>query len=556
MKRRTLLARGALSRLAVPLATSLALMGVAQGPVLAQSAKPASGAKAAELTPVSGGVLNVAVSPEPTLLTSAFITTMNIGQVSSKVLEGLVSFDLNLQPVPALATSWQLSEDGLTLRFKLRENVKWHDGKDFTSADVEYTLLNVWKKLHPFGRAAFANVEKVDTPDKSTVVIHLSSPAPYLLNYINSYGAQILPKHLYAGTDVQNNPANLAPVGTGPFVFKEWVKGSHVRLERNPHYWQKGQPYLQGIVFKFIPDAAARAVALEVGEIDVALGSSIPLSNLERFSDPAKWTINLDDGRYLSTIFLTQFNVRRPYLSDKRVRQAFAHAIDKNALLKVVFWGYGKPATGPVPSSVVNYYSPDTRQYPYDLKKAEALLDEAGFRKGPDGKRLKVTLDYDGGGGTASREAEFIRQSLGRVGVDVVLRGGDTVSYLKRVFTDQDYDLMISSLHRLPDPTLGVQRLFWTRNIIKGAPWTNGSGYSNPALDKIMEAAADEANPTRRKALITQWQQIVQEDLPVLDLIEQTWVTVSTARFHKTVAQGDGLFASYADAWLQPAAGK
>jgi len=338
-------------------------------------------------------------------------------------------------------------------------------------------------------------------------------------------------------------------------VFKEWVKGSHVRLERNPHYWQKGQPYLQGIVFKFIPDAAARAVALEVGEIDVALGSSIPLSNLERFSDPAKWTINLDDGRYLSTIFLTQFNVRRPYLSDKRVRQAFAHAIDKNALLKVVFWGYGKPATGPVPSSVVNYYSPDTRQYPYDLKKAEALLDEAGFRKGADGKRLKVTLDYDGGGG-GNREAEFIRQSLGRIGVEVVLRGGDTVSYLRRIFTDQDYDLMISSLHRLPDPTLGVQRLFWTRNIIKGAPWTNGSGYSNPALDKIMEAAADEANPTRRKALITQWQQIVQEDLPVLDLIEQTWVTVSTARFHKTVAQGDGLFASYADAWLQPAAGK
>lgn len=247
--------------------------------------------------------------------------------------------------------------------------------------------------------------------------------------------------------------------------------------------------------------------------------------------------------------------MRRPYLSDKRVRQAFAHAIDKNALLKVVFWGYGKPATGPVPSSVVNYYSPDTRQYPYDLKKAEALLDEAGFRKGAEGKRLKVTLDYDGGGG-GNREAEFIRQSLGRIGVEVVLRGGDTVSYLRRIFTDQDYDLMISSLHRLPDPTLGVQRLFWTRNIIKGAPWTNGSGYSNPALDKIMEAAADEANPARRKALITQWQQIVQEDLPVLDLIEQTWVTVSTARFHKTVAQGDGLFASYADAWLQPAAGK
>lgn len=506
-----------------------------------------------QATPVHGGVLNVAVAPEPTLLTSAFITTMNIGQVSSKVLEGLVSYDLNLQPVPALATSWQVSEDGLTVRFHLRENVKWHDGKDFSSADVEYTLLNVWKKLHPFGRAAFANVDKVETPDRHTVVLRLSSPAPYLLNYINTYGAQVLPKHIYAGTDVLTNPANNAPIGTGPFVFKEWVKGSHVRLERNPNYWQKGQPYLDGVVFKFIPDAAARTVALEAGEIDVALGSSIPLSNLNRFADKSKYGINLDDGRYLSTIFLTQFNVRRPYFGDKRVRQAFAHAIDRNALLKVVFLGYGKPATGPVPSSVVNYYSPETRQYPYDLKKAEALLDEASLKKGADGKRLKVTLDYDAGGGVSStRQAEFIKQSLARVGVEVELRAGDTATYLRRIFTDQDYDLMVSSLHRLPDPTLGVQRLFWTQNIRKGAPWTNGSGYSNPELDKIMEAAADEANPTRRKALIKQWQQIVQEDLPVLDLVEQTWVTVSTARFHKATAQGDGLFASYADAWLTP----
>ncbi|MGJ7492241.1 ABC transporter substrate-binding protein [Variovorax sp. ZT4R33] len=506
--------------------------------------------------PVRGGILNVAVSPEPTLLTSAFITTMNIGQVSSKVLEGLLSYDLKLQPVPELATSWEVAPDGLTVTFHLRKGVKWHDGKDFSAADVKYTLLEVWKPLHPFGRAAFANVTAVDTPDPHTVIVRLSSPAPYLLNYINTYGAQILPKHVYEGTDVLKNPANNAPVGTGPFVFKEWVKGSHVRLERNPNYWGRGpsgeqQPYLDGVVFKFIPDAAARTVALEAGEIDVALGSSIPLSNLNKFADKSKYTINLDDGRYLATIFLTQFNVRRPALSDKRVRQAFAHAIDRNALLKVVFLGYGKAATGPVPSSVVNYYSPETRQYPYDLKKAAALLDEAGLKPGKDGKRLKITLDYDAGGGvTATRPAEFIKRSLARVGVDVELRAGDTATYLRRIFNDQDYDLMISSLHRLPDPTLGVQRLFWTKNIVKGAPWTNGSGYSNPALDRIMEAAGGEADVGKRKSLIKEWQQIVQEDLPVLDLVEQTWVTVSTARLHKQVLQGDGLFASYGDAWL------
>lgn len=519
---------------------------------------PSALAQAGGGAPARGGVLNIAVSPEPTMLTSAFITTMNIGMLSSKVLEGLVSYDLNLQPVPALATSWEQAADGRTLTFKLRQGVKWHDGADFTSADVEYTLLEVWKKLHPFGRAAFANVEKVDTPDKHTVVLRLSSPAPYILNYNNTYGAQILPKHLYAGKDVLTHPLNNAPVGTGPFVFKEWAKGSHVRLERNPNYWGKGpdgtpQPYLDGIVFKFIPDAAARTVALEAGEIDVALGSIIPLTNLNRFKDKARYSINTDDGRYLSTIFLTQFNVRRPHLQDKRVRQAFAHAIDREALLKIVFLGYGKPATGPVPSSVVNYYSADVRKYPLDLKKAEALLDEAGLKRGAGGRRLAVTLDFDGGSGpTASRPAEFIKQSLAKIGVDVELRAGDTATYLRRIFTDQDYDLMISSLHRLPDPTLGVQRLYWTKNIIKGAPWTNGSGYSNPELDRVMEAAAAEPDPAMSKALIVQWQQIVQEEVPLLELIEQTWVTVSSARYRKLKAQGDGLFASLADAWLEP----
>ncbi|MBP6903355.1 MAG: ABC transporter substrate-binding protein [Burkholderiaceae bacterium] len=518
---------------------------------------PAVAQSTAAATPVRGGLLQVAVSPEPTTLTSAFITTMNIGMVSSKLLEGLVAYDLDLNPVPALATSWAVAPDGKTVTFKLRPGVKWHDGKDFTAADVKFTLEKVWKELHPFGRAAYANVQRVDTPDPLTVVIRLSAPSPYILNYVNTYGSQILPRHLYEGTDILTNPHNNAPVGTGPFVFKEWVKGSHIRLERNPHYWGKGpggeaQPYLDGVVFKFIPDAAARTVALEAGEVDVALGSIVPLTSLSRFADKSKWTLNNDDGRFLASIFLAQFNVRRPALADKRVRQAFQHAIDREALLKIVFLGHGKVATGPVPSSVVNYYSDEVRKYPYDPKRAEGLLDEAGLKKGADGKRLKLTLDYGNGSITEQRAAELFRQQLAKVGVELELRSSDTATYLRRIFTDQDYDLMVSSLHRLPDPTLGVQRLHWTKNIKKGAPWTNGSGYSNPELDKIMEAAADEPDLAKRRALIKQWQQIVQEDLPILELIEPTWITVQTARFQKSLRQGDGLFASYGDAWLLP----
>ncbi|GHT81385.1 ABC transporter substrate-binding protein [Betaproteobacteria bacterium] len=505
-------------------------------------------------TPVYGGILNITVPTEPVGLNSGINTTMFIGEVSSKIVEGLVAFDVNLNPVPALATKWEVSPDGLTLSFDLRQGVKWHDGKDFTAADVEFTLKEVWQKLHPFGKSAFGNVTKVDTPNPHKVILHLSAPAPYILNYINTYGAQVLPRHIYEGTDIVNNPYNTKPVGTGPFVFKEWVKGSHIRLEKNPNYWQKGQPFLDGIVFKFIPDSAARIVALKAGELDVVLGSALPVTSLQQFEDKSKYSINLIDGNYLATIAFLQFNVRNKPLSDVRVRQAIAHAINKQTLLKLVYLGYGKVATGPVPSSVSKYYSADTRQYAPDLERAAQLLDEAGYKTDKSGKRFKLRLIHDGAGGSPQniRTAEFTKQALSKIGVEVELQGPDFATFLRYVFTEQDYDMMNSSMHRLPDPTLGVQRIFWTQNIRKGVPWTNGSGYSNPKLDAIMEQAAAEPDEVRRKALIKDWQQIVQEDVPLLELVEPVWYTVSTARFKKLALQADGLFASYADAWLEP----
>jgi peptide/nickel transport system substrate-binding protein len=502
--------------------------------------------------PARGGIVNVNLQSEPVTLNSGLNTTMYIGEVASKIQEGLVSFDADLKPVPSLATKWEVAPDGKTVSFDLRQGVKWHDGKDFSAADVEFTLKEVWQKLHPFGKAAFGNVTTVETPDPYKIILRLSAPAPYLLNYINAYGAPVLPKHLYEGTDIVNNPYNLKPVGTGPFVFKEWVKGSHIRLEKNPDYWQKGQPYLDGILFRFISDAAARVVALQAGEIDVAVGSALPATSLRQFQDNLGYSLNLIDGNYLATIAYAQFNVRNKPLSDKRVRQAIAHAIDRDALLKIVYLSYGKAATGPVPSSVTKYYAPDTRQYPLDLNRAARLLDEAGYPADANGKRFGLRVLTATGNTQNERTVEFVKQSLSKIGVDAELQIPDYATFLRRAFTEWDYDIVVSSMHRMPDPTLGVQRIFWTQNIRKGVPWTNSSGYSNPKLDAIMEQAAREPDETKRKAQIKEWQQIVQEDVPILELIEPVWITVATARFKKLALQGDGLFSSWADAWLEP----
>ncbi|MEA1674638.1 ABC transporter substrate-binding protein [Nitrospirillum sp. BR 11163] len=502
----------------------------------------------ADAGPRRGGTLVATIPGEPTHLVSAFDSTMTIGMVGAKVLEGLVTYDLDLNPQPALATAWVVGDGGKSITFTLRQGVKWHDGHDFTSADVAFSMMKVWKALHPFGRAAFATVTGVDTPDAHTAIVRLSAPAQYLFGYLNVYGAQVLPRHIYDGTDILTNPANAAPIGTGPFVFKEWQRGSHVRLARNPSYWRPGLPYLDEVIFRFIPDASARAVAVESGEVQLALGGAILPSAINRFGDKGRYSINTDDGRYLSSITLAFFNTRRPQFADRRVRQAVLSAIDRDALVRLVYRGLAKAATGPVPSTNKRYYTDKVPAFPYDPKRAEALLDEAGFKRKADGTRLSLVLDIPSADQTHA--ADVLKQQLGKVGVDVQIRASDQVNYLRRIFTDNDFDLSLVGLHMLPDPTLGVQRLYWSKNIVKGAPWTNGSGYANPELDQVMEAAQREPDDAKRQALITRWQEIAATDVPILDLVEQVWVTVATTRLRRPTPQGDGLFDTLADAWL------
>ena len=198
--------------------------------------------------PRRGGTLNAIIQPEPVSLTAAVLAAAPTGIVGGNIFDGLVRYDLDLKPQPELATRWEVSPDGRTITFHLREGVTWHDGQPFTSADVAWSLENVWKPLNPRNPALFRNITRADTPDPHTVVFHLVEPSIALFGLLNGNGAQILPRHLYEGTNVLTNPYNLKPIGTGPFVFKEWVKGSHILLERNPHYWDAGKPYLLSLI--------------------------------------------------------------------------------------------------------------------------------------------------------------------------------------------------------------------------------------------------------------------------------------------------------------------
>src|SRR5690242_4079549 len=169
-----------------------------------------------------GGTLVMLVQPEPPTLASYISTSGPIGQVSSKIYDGLLEYDFKLKPIPGLARSWTISPDGKTITFTMQPGVKFDDGQPFTSADVKFTVLEVLKKVHPRGAATFREVTDIETPDAQTAVFKLAAPAPYLMMALSGYESPMLPKHLFESTDVKTSKYGNAPVGTGPFKFVEW----------------------------------------------------------------------------------------------------------------------------------------------------------------------------------------------------------------------------------------------------------------------------------------------------------------------------------------------
>jgi len=524
-------------------ASLLLLTGTLLGcPVQAQSAAD-----------IDSGTLKFVLSPEPPFLLTAINTALQMGMVTSKVMEGLLYLDNELKPQPLLAQAWDISPDGLTYTFKLRPNVKWHDGQPFTSADVSYTILEVLKKVHPRGRTAFAKVTAVETPDPLTAVIKLSQPAPPMLTALaSSYESPMVPKHLFAGTDPSANPYISKPVGTGPFVFKEWKKGDYILLERNTNYWQAGKPTLQRIVFRIISDASARAASFETGEGHIGGLSPIPLTDMPRIAKNPALSIETRGYAYMSPYMLLEVNLRKPPLNDVRVRQAIAHAIDRARMTQVVWLGYGQPAVSPIPSQVATFHSTDLPKYEFNPEKAKKLLDDAGLKPGPNGMRFKITHDFIPFGSEYQRTGEFIKQQLSRVGIDVELRSQDLPSFLRRAYTEYDFDTTSLYYGAFADPTQGVQRLFWSKAIQKGVVFTNNTGYNSPEMDRVLESAQGENDPVKRKALYLEMQRIAMTDLPVIPLMETRFLTISSSKLKNHTISADGIIGgNFADAYFE-----
>jgi len=502
----------------------------------------------------TGGTLIALVQPEPPTLASYLSTSGPIGQVSPKIYEGLLEYDFNLDPKPGLASSWEVSEDGKTVTFHLQEGVTWHDGEPFTSADVKFTVEEVLSQVHPRGPNTFRELASIDTPDEHTVVFNLDNPAPYMMRALSGYESPMVPKHLLEGTDIRDNDLANNPVGTGPFKFVEWQKGQYIRLDKNENYWREGLPYLDRVVLRFIPDAATRTAAMERGEVHMAAFGALPNVDVVRVQELENIEVTTEGYSMINPMMLLELDTTQPPLDNKLVRQAIAHAIDKQFIIDNVWFGYGKPATGAVSSNfaATGLYNPDVKQYggKDGIATANALLDEAGYPRGDDGMRFTIPHDVTPYGEEWQRLAEYLKQALGDVGIGLEIRYEDVPTWLKRIYTDYDFTLNSGFFYQLADPSIGVDRQYHSSQIRQGTVFVNSSRYSNPEVDSLLDQAAQEADPVRRAELYGEFQAIVAEDLPVIPIFEMEFVVVYDERFKDLIASPLGAYGNFAEAWL------
>jgi peptide/nickel transport system substrate-binding protein len=497
-----------------------------------------------------GGRLIVAADSEPASLNPAIVASNGVFFVASKVIEKLAeaSYEGADGLAPQLAVSWEGSADGKSVTFRLREGVTWHDGRPFTSADVAFSAMEVWKPLQNLGRVVFKNLEAVDTPDDATAVFRFSTPTPaQLIRNALPALTSVLPKHVFGATDIAKNTAM---VGTGPFKFVEHRPGEYYLLQRNEDYWGEGLPYLDEIVFQVLPDRAAAGNALESEEIHLAAFSAVPLADLDRISKVPGIKVYANGYEALTYQLVVEINHRRKELADIRVRRAIAHAIDRDFVVKTIFLGYATAATGPIPAYDKVFYEPDVRMYPFDPAAANQLLDEAGYPRGEGGTRFSLKLLPAPFFNETKQFGDYLRQALAEIGIDAEIQANDTPAHIKAVYTDHAFDITVGPPVYRGDPAISTTVLFQS-GLPAGVPFSNQYGYSNPAMDELIAKGAAEIDDAKRVAIYKEFQKLVAEDLPLINVAEFSFITVARDSVENVSNNPRWAVSSWSDTWLR-----
>ena len=485
-------------------------------------------------------VMSAMMFDDPATLCYPLFNTRLTQEICGNINESLLLFDWQFKPHPNLARAFEVSPNGLTYTFHLRDDVLWHDGVKFTARDVAFSCGVMLPELNPRSRSAFQHIDNITTPDPYTAVVRLKQPFNAFLLSLMASSAPMMPAHIYEGSDFRTNPYNLKPIGTGPFKFAEWKRGEYIYLARNEHYWRPGQPGMDGIYYRVCPTPEQRMVAMETGAVDLAMADDIDTVLVSRLrANPNIETVT-DAYNGTSEITIMDLNMRRWPFSDRRFRAAFMHAIDRDFLVKAINFGIGKVATGPIPSTAP-YYDPKVLTlYPHDPARARALLDEMGLKPGLGGirHRFGIMMTPDGNGAW-TRGCQYIKQALAEVGLDANLEATDWPTQQRRS-GNWEFDCDCNSYGEYGDPAIGTSRFYVSSNIRKGVPLTNLQGYINPEVDRLFAQAAVAVSHQEAQACYSRLQQILTYDVAMVWLYERLPVFFYNKRLKNVIRGPNG----------------
>jgi peptide/nickel transport system substrate-binding protein len=451
----------------------------------------------------SGGILRAGMQADPVGLDPHTTNATATRNQLENVYDTLVRFDAKGKIIPSLAFSWRTSKDNLTWTFTMRKNVKFHNGRTLDATDVAYSINRIKDPAIKSPRAtSFDQVASITAPNPTTVVMKLKQPFSPLLSKLAFSLNVIIPKEAVA-------TINTKPVGTGPFIFNEYIPSTRMVLKKNPLYWERDSkgsklPYLDGITFSYLPDATARTTALRTGTVDwIEYVPAADVATVRR--DPKLEVV----GGVSANFRGLHFNLKEKPLDDVRVRQAIAFAINPKEVVDVALFGTGgvvaKGAT--IPSGGFYFFDGSPYGTP-NIEKAKALLKEAGFPNGFS-LDLKVTSTYD----FLRTPAEVLQAQLAKIGINLKIQAEEWSVYLPN-FTGRKYVSTIIGNSGQSDPDDYLYEIYHT----KGGGTGNYMNFSDAQVDKLLDQGRIASKQEDRKVIYDQVQERVLQLVPMVPL--------------------------------------
>ncbi|TDQ38300.1 ABC transporter substrate-binding protein [Aureibacillus halotolerans] len=491
----------------------LLLLAACGGNNSSQSDAPTDDASSEETSssPSQGGEIAIPIVGDPIFNPWHPNAYAESNVVNRILFSGLTKPGKDTAPAPSLATEWSASEDGLTWTFKLRDDVKWHDGEAFTADDVVFTFntLVLDESKGANGASNFRALDEVTKVDDATVEFHLNRPWASLPAYLG-FNAEILPQHVLEGTDVWNNTAfnKETPIGTGPYKVETYTSGQSVVLTANDDYFL-GRPNIDKVTYKILADVNTHIAQAMTQELDIF--SLEDTSSLERLQNVAHLSV---EPRNVTKYYWVAVNQNNPTFQDVKFRQAIMHAINRQAIIDNILKGYATIADAAITPNLETYYTNDVAKYDYNPEKAKALLEEIGYIMNSDGVFEKdgepLSFQFDVAvQGDLVTIAQLIQQDLKAVGMDVELVTLDWNSMIQKDVVERNYDMMMNWWTYPDDPDVYAQ--YHSSNADTG---NNIPNYKDEEMDRLLTLGQETSDPAKRAEVYKELQAYMAEQLP------------------------------------------